>query len=40
MAFDPSLDAVFEEGLRPAIEACGLSVVRVDQLQHDGIVTT
>jgi hypothetical protein len=39
MAFDPSLSDVYEEGIRPAVEGCGLNVVRVDKVEHNGIVT-
>src|SRR5207247_6582512 len=39
MAFDPSLTNVYEDGFKAAVEGCGLKVVRVDQLEHNGIVT-
>jgi len=39
MAFDPSLTDVYENGIKPAVEGCGLRVVRVDKLEHNGIVT-
>lgn len=39
MAFDPSLDEVFETAIEPAANACGFRVIRVDELQHNGVVT-
>ena len=39
MAFDPTLDPAHDEGIRPAVEACGLAVVRVDKIEHNGVVT-
>jgi hypothetical protein len=39
MAFDPSLNNVFETGISPAITATGLEVIRVDKLEHNGVVT-
>jgi hypothetical protein len=39
MAFDKSLDDVFETAIKPAVQASGLTLVRVDKLEHNGIVT-
>jgi hypothetical protein len=36
MSFDPVLDPIFDEGLRPAIEDdCGFKVLRVDRVEHN-----
>ena len=39
MAFHPSLADTYEEGFKPAVLACGLKPVRVDKLEHNGVVT-
>jgi len=39
MAFDPSLSEIYESGIKQAAESCGLAVVRVDKIEHNGIVT-
>lgn len=39
MAFDLTLDPAYDDGVRPAVEACGFAVVRVDKVQHNGVVT-
>lgn len=39
MAFDASLDGVYEKAIKPAVNASGLTEVRVDKVQHNGIVT-
>ena len=39
MAFDPSLNDVYESAIAPAVKASGLTVIRVDKLEHNGIVT-
>lgn len=39
MAFDKSLDDVFETAIGPAVQASGLTLVRVDKLEHNGVVT-
>ncbi len=39
MAFDPSLDDAYATGIEPAIRATGLSVIRVDKVEHNGVVT-
>ena len=36
MAFDPALDDVYSGGIQPAVEKdCGMSVLRVDKVQHN-----
>ncbi len=36
MAFDPSLDAAFDRGIRPAVELdCGFSIIRVDRVESE-----
>ncbi len=36
MAFDPTLDACYDEGIRPAItEDCKFSIIRVDRVEHN-----
>jgi hypothetical protein len=36
MSFDPSLDAVYENGIRPAIETdCHMNAVRIDKVHHN-----
>jgi hypothetical protein len=39
MAFDSSLEEAYLTGIRPAIQDCGLREVRVDKVEHNGIVT-
>ena len=40
MSFDRSLDPAFDLGIRPAVEDdCGMKVVRVDRVEHNGVVT-
>jgi hypothetical protein len=39
MAFDPSLDDAYDNAIHPAVEAAGLSVIRVDRVEHNGVVT-
>jgi hypothetical protein len=39
MAFDSALDGIYDNAIQPAIVACGLTPVRVDRLQHNGVVT-
>lgn len=39
MAFDPSLNEAYSDGIEPAIAAAGLRVVRVDKIEHNGVVT-
>jgi hypothetical protein len=40
MAFAAELDLAFNEGIKPAVETdCHLTVVRVDKVEHNGIVT-
>lgn len=39
MAFDKSLDDVYDAGIGPAVTASGLTVIRVDKVQHNGVVT-
>jgi nucleoside 2-deoxyribosyltransferase len=40
MSFDPALDPAYDLGIRPATEHdCGMRVVRVDRVEHNGIVT-
>jgi hypothetical protein len=39
MAFDPSLDGVYESGIKPAVQASGLTVINVGKVQYNGIVT-
>ena len=34
----PLLDGIYTEAIDPAIRACGLDLVRVDKIQHNGIV--
>jgi hypothetical protein len=38
MAFHPSLDAAYEHGIKPAIEASGLKPIQLSKLQHNQIV--
>src|SRR5690606_9512644 len=39
MSFDPALNSAFDSGIRPAVEDdCGMRVVRVDRVEHNGIV--
>ena len=35
MWFDPSMDGVYENGIRPAIEAAGYTPLRIDQKEHN-----
>ena len=35
MWFDPSMDGVYENGIRPAIEATGYTPLRIDQKEHN-----
>jgi len=39
MAFDVSLNEVYDVAIEPAVRATGLSVIRVDKVEHNGIVT-
>jgi hypothetical protein len=39
MSFDPSLDGLYERGIKPAVEACGLTVINVGNVQYNGVVT-
>jgi hypothetical protein len=39
MAFHPLLDGVYESGIKPAVEASGLTVINVGKVQYNGIVT-
>jgi hypothetical protein len=40
MAFDPLLDPAFDDGIKPAVSVdCGMNVVRVDRVQHNGSIT-
>lgn len=39
MAFDSTLNEAYDEGIKPAAIACGLKPIRVDNLEHNGVVT-
>jgi hypothetical protein len=39
MAFDPSMDEAYESGIKPSVSATGLTVIRVDKVEHNGVVT-
>lgn len=39
MAFDTSLDDVYESGIKPAVEASSLKVIHVGKMPYNGIVT-
>lgn len=40
MSFDPSLDQAYDAGIKPAVqEDCAMKVVRVDRVEHNGVVT-
>jgi hypothetical protein len=39
MALHPLLDGVYESGIKPAVEASGLTVINVGKVQYNGIVT-
>jgi hypothetical protein len=39
MAFDPRLDGAYETGIAKAVRNCGLTVTRVDRVEHNGYVT-
>jgi hypothetical protein len=40
MSFDPTLNAVFDEGIYPALESdCGYQVIRVDRTPHNDSIT-
>lgn len=36
MGLTPELEAAFNEGIKPALEACGFHAIRVDLIQHNG----
>ena len=38
MAFHSDLNAAYAEGIEPAVKECGLRVVRIDKVEHNGIV--
>jgi hypothetical protein len=35
MSFDPSLDSLFDNAIKPAIEACGYDAFRIDRTEHN-----
>jgi hypothetical protein len=39
MAFHESLMAIYDNAIKPAVKACGLDDVRVDRIEHNGVVT-
>ena len=39
MAFTPALDAAYESGIKPAVEATGFTVTNVGKVPYNGIVT-
>jgi hypothetical protein len=39
MAFAPEMNEAYNSGFVPAIDDCGLRLVRVDKVEHNGVVT-
>jgi hypothetical protein len=34
MSFKPEMDPAYENGIRPAVDDCGISVIRIDRIEH------